>query len=293
MTILVGFSVSRQSQAPLNLAVQIAAASGQPLVAVAVIEDPGPRLGDPFEQEFLDHLVTRTEKALHEVIGRLPGGTGIPTVVAPGRSTAAGLMALAGEHDATMVVVGSSSSGLMGRLALGSVTDRLVHTAALPVVIAPRGYELPPGRITRITAGYGGAADESGLLAAAAELARAWSIPLRVVSFTVRPQAAFGGAAVPGAEQLMIERWVTQTRDQVAAELARVRERFPVPDVEMVVGTGPDWSSALTDVSWQPGELLALGSGAAAQRSQVFLGTAAGRILRNSPVPVALMPRRG
>ena len=291
MTIVVGFSASRQSRAPLNLAVQIAASSGHSIVAVAVVEDSGARAGDPFQQEFIDHLTGLTEAALRSVLDEMPGGAGIPAIVTPGPSTAAGLLQVAYDHDAALVVVGSSSSGLMGRMALGSVTDRIVHTARVPVAIAPRGYELGPGRITRITAGYGGAADESGLIAAAAELTRRWSLPLRVVSFTVRPMAAFIPTATPGSEQAMIDRWIDRTRDAVAAELAEVRTRIPVPDVEVVVGTGPDWPAAMDGVTWRPGEILALGSGAAGVVSQVFPGTVANRILRNSPVPVILMPK--
>ena len=35
-----------------------------------------------------------------------------------------------------------------------------------------------------------------------------------------------------------------------------------------------------------------LGSGAAAQTAQVFLGSAAAKILRHAPVPVMIVPRR-
>ena len=48
--------------------------------------------------------------------------------------------------------------GLLGRVVLGSVTERLVHTAAVPVAIAPRGYPLGPDPIRRLTAAYGGEA---------------------------------------------------------------------------------------------------------------------------------------
>ena len=47
-------------------------------------------------------------------------------------------MELAADHDADLVVVGSSSSGLLGSC-LGECADRLVHTAAVLVAIAPRG----------------------------------------------------------------------------------------------------------------------------------------------------------
>ena len=67
------------------------------------------------------------------------------------------------------------------------MTERLVHTAAVPVAIAPRGYPMGPDPISRLTAAYGGDADVVGLIPATAELANQWSVRLRIVSFTVRP----------------------------------------------------------------------------------------------------------
>ena len=136
MTIVVGFSASRQSQAPLNLAVQMAAASGPPSWPWRWWRTrvPAPEIRS---KEFIGHLTERTETALRKVLGGMPGGAQVPAVVTPGPSTATGLLQVAADHDADAVVVGSSSSGLMGRLALGSVTDRIVHTARLPVAIAP------------------------------------------------------------------------------------------------------------------------------------------------------------
>ena len=51
----------------------------------------------------------------------------------------------------------------------------------------------------------------------------------------------------------MVDRWVEQTEKAVTAELAEVRTRIDVPDVEVVVGTGPDWSTAMDSVPWRPG----------------------------------------
>ena len=66
---------------------------------------------------------------------------------------------------------------------------------------------------------------------------------------------------------------------------------FAVPDVEVVVGTGHDWREAVESVSWETGDLLLLGSGAAGPTAQVFLGSAASKILRHAPVPVMIVPR--
>jgi hypothetical protein len=163
------------------------------------------------------------------------------------------------------VVVGSSSSGMLGRVALGSVTARLVHTAAVPVAIAPRGYPMESGAIRRLTAAYGGEADINGLIPAAAELATEWSVRLRIMSFTVRPVPMFAGAVETSAEDLVIEQWSRRSFDEIIKQLNAVRARIPVPDVDMVVATGYDWREAVENVSWEAGDMLALGSGAAGQ----------------------------
>jgi nucleotide-binding universal stress UspA family protein len=225
------------------------------------------------------------------MVGKLPAELDTWVVVHQSASVPTGLTDLAAEIGADLVVVGSSSSGLLGRVALGSVTGRLVHTAAVPVAIAPRGYPLGPDPIRRLTAAYGGEADINGLIPAAAELATQWPVQLRIVSFTVRPVGMFGGSIESSAEDLVIQQWSRRTFDDIAKQLNAVRDRISVPDVDVVVGTGHDWREAVEDVPWESGDMLLLGSGAAGQTAQVFLGSAASKILRHAPVPVMIVPR--
>jgi nucleotide-binding universal stress UspA family protein len=291
MTIVAGFSSSRQGTAPLNLAAQISRWTGDKVVAAAIVERPWPAKDDPVEQEYLRHVTSQASRSLDRVVSQLPGDLDIPTVVHQSTSIPTGLLELAAAHNARIVVVGSSSSGLLGRVALGSVTDRLVHTAGVPVAIAPRGYPLGPDPIRRLTAAYGGEADINGLIPAAAELATQWPVQLRIVSFTVRPVRMFGGSIESSAEDLVIQQWSRRTFDDIIKQLNAVRDRISVPDVDVVVGTGHDWREAVEDVPWESGDMLLLGSGAAGQTAQVFLGSAASKILRHAPVPVMIVPR--
>jgi nucleotide-binding universal stress UspA family protein len=202
-------------------------------------------------------------------------------------------MELVDQHAADMVVVGSSSSGLLGRVALGSVTDRLVHTAAVPVAIAPRGYPLSRTPVQRLTAAYGGAADAAGLIATTAELTSRWSVRMRIASFTVRAFATFGGAVAYPAEDLVMQQWVHRTEQSILTQLdSSVAAQVPFPHAEVQVGVGTDWSQAVDSIGWEPGDILLLGSGAAGPVAQVFLGSAASKIVRHAPVPVMIMPRR-
>ena len=290
MTIIAGFSSSRQGTAPLNLAAQIARSAGDDVVATAIVERAFPPRDDPVETEYLSYVSTHAQKSLERVVQQLPGSE-IPVLVHQSTSIPTGLMELVAARNASLVVVGSSSTGLLGRIGLGSVTERLVHTASVPVAIAPRGYAPGDGPVRRLTAAYGDSSDANGLIPAAAELAAKWSVPLRIVSFTVRPVRMFGGSIEPSAEDLVVQRWSRRTLDDVGKQLDAVRERVAVPDVDVVVGSGHDWREAVDAVAWEAGDILVMGSGAAGPVAKVFLGSAASKILRHSPVPVMIVPR--
>ena len=292
MTIIAGFNSNRQGRAPLHLAAQISRCTGDKIIATAIVERRLPRIAGRVEDEYYQYVTSQASRSLERVVSQLPTDLDISVVVHQSTSIPTGLMELAAEHEAELVVVGSSSSGLLGRVALGSVTDRLVHTAAVPVAIAPRGYPMAPGPIGRLTAAYGGAADAVGLVATSAELAKRWSVRLRIVSFTVRPLTMFSGSIEPSAEDLVIQQWARRTSADIIKQLNHVRASIPVPDVEIVIGSGHDWREAVENVPWEAGDMLLLGSGAAAQTAQVFLGSAASKIVRHSPVPVMIVPRR-
>jgi hypothetical protein len=59
MTIVAGFSSSRQGTAPLNLAAQISRWTGDKVVAAAIVERPWPAKDDPIEHEYLRHVTSQ------------------------------------------------------------------------------------------------------------------------------------------------------------------------------------------------------------------------------------------
>lgn len=291
MTILAAFSASRHSSAPLNLAAQIARTTGEEVIAAAVVERAWPPRDDPVEAEYLSYVRAQATQALQRAVAVLPTDVDAAPVIHESTSIPTGLIELADAHRASVVAVGSSSSGMLGRVALGSVTERLVHTARVPVAFAPRGNADTRGRIRRLTAAYGGEADVNGLIPATAKLAAAWSAGLRIVSFTVRNTAAFYGSIESSAEELVVQQWSRRTNDEITKQLNAIRDRMAVSDVDVAVGAGHDWNAAVQSVEWNAGDMLVLGSGAAAPSAQVFLGSAAAKILRRSPVPVMIVPR--
>ena len=70
MTIIAGFSSSRQGSAPLNLAAQIARTTGDKIIAAAVVERPWPPRDDPVEDEYLRYVTAQAEQSLERVVDR-------------------------------------------------------------------------------------------------------------------------------------------------------------------------------------------------------------------------------
>jgi nucleotide-binding universal stress UspA family protein len=62
-------------------------------------------------------------------------------------------------------------------------------------------------------------------------------------------------------------------------------------ELEAEIGYGGSWDEALEDIDWQDGEVLVVGSSSVGPIARVFLGSRAAKIIRNSPVPVVLVPR--
>ncbi|MDT0352687.1 universal stress protein [Pseudonocardia charpentierae] len=174
MTVIAGFSSSRQGVAPLHLATQLARTTGEKIIAAVVVERPLPAGVDPIEDEYRGYVAAQATASLERVVTQISGDFDISVVTHHATSVPNGLMELVAEHSADLVVVGSSSSGLLGRIALGTVTERLVYTSQVPVAIAPRGYPSSPAPVRRLTAAYRVGADAAELIATSAELAKRW-----------------------------------------------------------------------------------------------------------------------
>jgi len=105
--------------------------------------------------------------------------------------------------------------------------------------------------------------------------------------------AMLGGAG-NNAEELVVEEWKQRLDADIAAALAS--SGSPTPDglvatrVETALGQGSSWSAALHDVSWNEGDLLAVGI-SSGPLGRLFLGSHAAKIVRSSPVPVMLLSR--
>ena len=293
MTIVVGYTAQDSGISALHLGSVLSRSTGEPLAVTVVVATPAAAgVPDFIGGDYLGPLREWGQSVLGEARHRLPPDIHATFRVAQASSIPGGLLDLAVEVGASAIVLGSSSKGPLGRISFGSVTDRLVHSAPLPVLLAPRGYRAGPGsRISRVNVGCGGSMDVAHVAGVGARLAEAVGAGVRSVSFAVRPPMRSYGTVEQSADDLVIDRWMARTKDALQAHVgvgdAALADRLAR---SLVVGEGLSWGKAICDVDWSDGDLLVIGPSSSAPASRLFLGSRASKIVRSAPVPVFLVP---
>ena len=190
-TILIGLAPGDRGEAASQLGAMIARSTDSPLVVAAITPvpwPPSPFLGD---EEYLALQQTAAQETLDQARRIIGVDLDAEYLVESARSVTDGLLEVSGRVGAGLVVLGSGTSGLPGRVSLGSIAQRILHSLDTPVCFAPEGFAVAPdARISRITVGFGRADADSGLLRAAIGRAQEFGIPLRVACFAVRSSSA-------------------------------------------------------------------------------------------------------
>lgn len=290
MSVLVGLNPGERGNAVLHLGTAMARSAGESMVLATVVPTPWPPSPFPGEVEYLRYAEQAAEQALARARDRLDGGIETDVVVHRARSVSSGLLELAARPGVTLVVLGSSSAGLLGRVSLSGVAERILHSTHVPVMLAPRGFSPASTRATRVTAGFGPSDERSDLLQRSVALADNLGATLRVASFASRPATSYAGAIETSAEDLVVHQWAQQLERMVASAMPAAGDGALATRVEVVVGQGSSWGDAIAAVPWGAGDLLVVGASSSAINA-FLLGSHASKIVRNSPVPVYLMPR--
>jgi nucleotide-binding universal stress UspA family protein len=292
MTMIVGYGPGERGKAALHLAAMLARSAGDDLVVAAVVPAPWVPGMAKVDAEYRDYLDQTAGEALERARENLPDDVTATFVSHDARSVPVGLLELAEEHGANLIVLGSSSHGAFGHVALGSVTDRLVHSSTVTLAFAPRGFRCRRGaKVTRVTAAYGGTTGAEELVLAAATVAASVGAALRIASFAVWARPAYTTRLGTDPEDDLLREWTTTMEQSANKAMGAVEGLASSPPVETAIGRGTSWADALEDIDWAEGDVLVVGSSDLGPVAQVFLGSRATKILRHSPVPVFLVPR--
>jgi nucleotide-binding universal stress UspA family protein len=291
MTTLIGLAPHERGAAAVHLGSMLARSLSDDVVVVTVVPAPWPPRPDRIDAEYLPLQEKVAQEALARARTRIGSDLSVELVTHSAGSVSSGLLDVARERRATVVALGSPSTGVFGRVSLGGIAERILHSADIPVALAPQGYDsgTTSARISRITVAFGRADKDSDLLVTAAAVAADIGASLRVACFAVRPMTAAAGTIEPSAEDLVVGEWVTGLESDVR-EALHTDDRAAAHRADLVVAQGGTWADALTALPWGRGEVLAVGTSSSAV-SRFFLGSHASKIVRSSPVPVYLWPR--
>ncbi len=279
--IVVGYTATDAGRDAVALGARLAAASRSPLVLVVVLPAESRSRITPPNASYDRYLEQEAEGWLAEAAQRVPDTVSTRTVVLFSESFAEGLLETAHDVNASHIVVGAANGGLRGRHRLGTVATELLHSADVPVVLAPEGARRvdPAVGVTRITAAVGLRPGADVLLDESVALSTSTGAELRLLSLVAIDLPA-GVAATDTAA--------------VHADEVFVHARAALPrsvDADSVVGLGDSIEEAVAHLSWEPGELAIVGSSRLARPRRLFLGSTAAKMLHELPVPMIVVPR--
>jgi nucleotide-binding universal stress UspA family protein len=293
VTVVAGCTLKESGNAAIELAAMLARSTGEDVVVAVVVAAAWPPSTERVDADYRTYLTQRGEQSIAQAKEWMPADIDASYVLHHATSIPTGLVEVAQQHHASVLVLGSSESGGLGTVALGSVADRIVHSSPVPVALAPRGFQAEPGgRVRRVTVAFDGTPKDRALVRSAAGYSARTDSSLRVASFSVRPRKLFAATLAGAGEDLVVDEWSRQTGKVINDELDNLRGLPDVPSrLESVIGEGHGWREAIGQARWSTGDLLVVGSSSHGPLAAVFLGSRASKILRYASVPVMALTR--
>jgi nucleotide-binding universal stress UspA family protein len=241
------------------------------------------------ERESATALMEETANRWIEVLGKGPS-----IYIAPGDPGEVVLQA-ARETGATMIAMASHGRGVFGRIAFGSVADRVSRTSDLPVLIVhPKEEETgdrSPAQIRRLIVPLDGSEIANEALPVARDLAMTLGCGIHLVQ-AIDPSALLLPSPVGAAH------YPAELYQEIAAELAEnarqtLREATislddDGPEVTQAVIEGPPVSSIEAEV--QEGDLIVMTTHGRSGVQRWLLGSVSSKLIRSGVAPVVLVP---
>jgi nucleotide-binding universal stress UspA family protein len=282
--IIIGVDGSERSEDALAFGHMLAKASATPVTVATVYPSPiatgyhGSREYDDFMREDAEGTLAGHVETLGDLVDLDARAIGD---LSPARA----LQHLAGEQDASLIVLGSSRTGALGRVFPGSTAERLLHGAPCAVAVVPHGFRTKADhRPQAIACAWDGTPTSDVALATAEDLAYVTSASLRVVRVHDAEFSAYPPALGPGYVELLkgmseharagLEERATHLAESIGAETVFVEG---------------DAARALLQVCDEV-DLMVVGSRGFGPLRAVLLGGVSGKVIREAACPVIVVP---
>jgi nucleotide-binding universal stress UspA family protein len=271
--------------------VRIARTLGTSLTVATIVPAPWPTPSlarvDAEYENWAARLAAESAREAAGYLHDLADGIGVSYVHRAHRSVSGGLIEVVEEFGGEILVLGSLPSGGRGQVVIGSTAEWLLHASPVPVALSPAEYRSHAGKLTRLTCAYSATPDSIDVVRACFETAQRFGVPVRVLTFAVRGKTMYPPEVGSEVEDSILEAWTSQARE-VLQDLKT--EGVVSQDVALQVSTGGSWRESIDNADWQDGEILALGTSPRGDIRRVFLGSRSAKIIRESSVPVLVLP---
>jgi len=291
VTVVVGYRASNLGLSGLHLAVRIARTLGTSLTVATIVPQPWPTPSlarvDAEYESWADQLAAESAKEAASYLHDVADGIQVSYVHRAHRSVSGGLIEVVQEFGGEMLVLGSLPSGARGQVVIGSTTEWLLHASPVPVALGPAEYRSRTAKLTRLTCAYSATPDSIDVVRECFETAQRFGVPVRVLTFAVRGKTMYPPEVGSEVEDSILEAWASQAREILQGLKT---EGVVTQDVALQVSTGGSWTESIDNADWQDGEILALGTSPRGDIRRVFLGSRSAKIIRESSVPVLVLP---
>jgi nucleotide-binding universal stress UspA family protein len=274
--IVLGYDGSEQSRDALALARLLASDGNRSVVVAHVIPHPPPY--DARTREYVTLVRDHDHAVLDPALAEL-AGLRVESHPIESASPARGLHELVEDEGASLVVIGSTHRGPVGRVVLGSVGEVLLAGTPAAVAVAPKGFARAlPSAVRTVSVGFKRAAEDHAALHAAAALASNLGARLRAIAVDETFMQARHSRGGHVHEDRPLEE-----------ELAHALADAQVADAERIVlsgGAATCLAEACADT-----DLLVIGSRSYGPLHHTLLGSVSAKLMRSCPAPLLVVPR--
>jgi nucleotide-binding universal stress UspA family protein len=275
--------------APAALGALLARLLGEPLMLVTAY--PVDLAIDSLLPEYSEDLAREWRRAVDRVAATVAPAARVPvttTVVGAPHSPAAALHRFAENEDASVLVLGSSRRGAVGRVLPSAVTDRMLHGAPCPVAVAPSGFSMSDADNwpDLIGAAFIDSPDGRTALAIAGVLAGAAQAQVRVLTVG-EPLGTLVAGNLTGRELELARKGI----DEAAQRILELGIEMLPPGrsaggVKLSGPTAATLAAASADL-----DLLVCGSRGYGPIRTLMLGGTSHELVRKASCPVLVVPR--
>jgi nucleotide-binding universal stress UspA family protein len=284
MKLVVGYLATPGGGDAVALGVRLARTLGAELELCIVLPPDRENPASPTVGGYDTYLAEQAHKWLSEAA--TPADIAARSHVSTAESFADGLLKEVARLEADAIVVGGSGGGFAGPLSLGSVVNELLHSAPVPVAVAPRGTRHSDvQRVREVTCAIGERQGADLLLRTAVRFSTAAGTPLRLVSLAAL-DPTFG--RLRGDADAVREHALAHAEQAVRTAKEALPEGVAVTSA---IVDGDTVEDAVSKLDWRDGDLIMVGSSRLSAPRRLFLGSTAAKMLRVLDVPMMVVPR--